>query len=238
MELNSTDLYILEAFRLERFRQLYAEELCGAILVMNLEHCLIVHCEEAGSIDQLLIDPANLAYQAGLITGAERIALYWLKDEVWSRQTGFFRSEASDLELKLSLLPEIEDMATATLEKPATASQPKPSTPQLSRLPIETVAQNIANITGQAQETIINNILKSRPQMSFENGYYLIPTDAGDSAIDQWANDLKAQLRQSPTPTGGNGKVGTKVAAKTTPTGKTKTTKPATRRTVRKAIAN
>lgn len=214
MELTSTDLEILEAMRLERFRNLFAEELCTAVMMLTLENYLVIHCDQAEVIDGLL-DSDNLAYFAWLTTGAEHIALYCVGEEIWS----------FDLELVASLLPEMEPMATATLEKPTTQSTAPTSTP--TRLPIETVAKKIAAITGQDEELIINNILQSRPPMSFENGTYLVPSDAGDSAIDQWANDLKAKLRQ-PIDSEGNGKVEAQPATKAD-TKSTARRKPATK---------
>lgn len=208
-ELTQTDLEILEAMRLERFRALFAEELSTALIALTLDNRLVIHCDQAATVDALLVDPDNLAYFAWLITGAERIALYCVGEEIWS----------FDLELVASLLPEMEPMATATLERTTAQSQTPTQTP--TRLPIETVAKKIAGITGQDEALIINNILQSRPQMSFENGTYLVPGDAGDSAIDQWANDLKAKLRQ-PIASEGNGKVEAKPTTKAA-------TKPATK---------
>jgi hypothetical protein len=82
-ELTIDDLTLLEQFRLERLSSFFAQSLSCCLIYFNFHKTLIVHCPEPAVIDNLLNDLDDLCDYAGLILGAEAIALYFVQEEIY-----------------------------------------------------------------------------------------------------------------------------------------------------------
>lgn len=81
-EITIDDLQLLEHFRIERLRRLFAESLLPCLLYVDCD-TLIVHCPEAANVDPVLVDLAELSEYAWLILGIKSIALYFMKEEIY-----------------------------------------------------------------------------------------------------------------------------------------------------------
>lgn len=168
LQLTETDLEILEALRLERFRRFYGDALKLSTLHFTLDARLIIVVTQPSAIDTLLAEPQNLCYYAHLILAAQHVTVYFAEDEVWNCST--------EIGLKTDLDSGDSDPMPATLERPASThseSQINGSTSQVDLL-LNTIRQI---------ESLDPNVRS------------LIPIENVEAMIDDWAASLKAGLR-------------------------------------------
>lgn len=255
-DLTSADLQILENFRLERFRQFFAESLLLATLSLTFDNRLLIICDQVAT-NQLLDDPLVLRYFAWVITGADAIALYTAADQPPTYQASLQNLQAEleqlalenlTLEISLETNSPIGDeaMSTATLEKPV-ATQPASgmevnnlANPQPLRT-IDELAKDLAAVTGRGVAELRQDILNLNPVVYQFGDQYLVSPETGDMAIEAYAEQLKARLRTPNPAIQSNGAVtqSEKPAAKarTKATAKSTTKKPAAKRTPARAAA-
>jgi hypothetical protein len=211
MTLTSEDLQILESFRLERFRQFFAESLMLATLSLTFDNRLLIICNQVAA-DQLLDDPLVLRYFAWIVTAADAIAIYNATDQppIYEASLQGLQAELERLALE-NLTVEISletnspvqgetGMTTATLEKPIAAeTQPTTKTEPQPLRTIEEIANDLATVTGRSASELQQEILNLNPPIYQFGGQFLVSPDIADAAIEAYAEQLKARLR-NPNP--------------------------------------
>jgi hypothetical protein len=81
-EMTLDDLMLLEQFRIERLRSLFAQSLLKCLMYVDRQHRLAVHCPEMWMVDAVLMDFEELCDYAWLTLGVKTIALFFVKEEI------------------------------------------------------------------------------------------------------------------------------------------------------------
>ncbi len=196
-DLSLNDQFLLENLRIERFRSFFATSLSNCPLFLAGGCELLIVCEEARQVDDLLEDPDTLLYFARIVLGVEVVALYFAEEEVWR---GYVQAGQGVLSLKSANKETL--MTTATLEPSVTTA--KVSEPRHAQ-PLKTLDEmigHLAQITGRSHSDLEAEIgYLDFPVFEFE-GRRLISPDMGDRLIDEWAEQIKLRMRQPmPVPT-------------------------------------
>lgn len=83
-DLTQNDLLRLEALRLTRLRSLFASALMFCLLQLDARNTLKIHCSEAWMVDHLLNRLDQLRWYAWTVTGAHRVSIYFLQEEIYT----------------------------------------------------------------------------------------------------------------------------------------------------------
>ena len=81
-QLTRQDLRLLEKYRIQRLRQLFAKTLGLCIIKIDFNHTLRVHCPEPWLIDLIIADADRVLSLAELVLGVHYISLYYAGEEV------------------------------------------------------------------------------------------------------------------------------------------------------------
>lgn len=191
--LTDADRNLLQAMQLERLRGFFADALSTADLSLSLDAVLTIVLASPQEVDELLAEVEILLDFAWLITGADAVEVYFAGEKVWSAAT------RDRLELEAILQYEDDATMTAvTIEKLLETPQPTATTADDRLLPMRTIATQIADLTEQSVDAVINWILGTGRVRS-DRGLLVAPAAIADDAIDQYtlqlAADLKAKIR-------------------------------------------
>lgn len=81
-EMTLDDLTLLEQFRIERLRSLFAQSLLKCLMYVDHRYRLAIHCPETWIVDTVLMDFEELCDYAWLILGVQTIALFFVQEEI------------------------------------------------------------------------------------------------------------------------------------------------------------
>jgi hypothetical protein len=97
MTVNFTDndLLLLEKNRIERFRSFFTNPLARCFLHLNQTNTLTIHCTEPWMVDELLQEVDSLCRRAWLVTGAERLSIYFVQEEIYTARTCLIKKRQS-----------------------------------------------------------------------------------------------------------------------------------------------
>lgn len=86
-QLTRQDLRLLEKYRIQRLRQLFAKTLGLCLIKLDCNDTLRVHCPEPWLVDRMIADSDRLLNSTRLMLGARYISLYYVGEEVYKVET-------------------------------------------------------------------------------------------------------------------------------------------------------
>jgi hypothetical protein len=82
-ELTVDDWMLLNRFRLDRLRSLFAQSLLQCLVYVDRHHRLVIHCSEPWIVDSLLTELEELCDYAWLILGVKTIVFLFAQEEIF-----------------------------------------------------------------------------------------------------------------------------------------------------------
>jgi hypothetical protein len=92
IKFTAEDLSQLDEFRLERFRELYAQALVGCRLELKF-NALLIHCSEPWCVDQLMEELDRMVNAVSLVLGAKYLSICYATEEVYRTKTRLHRQQ-------------------------------------------------------------------------------------------------------------------------------------------------
>jgi len=87
LELTSDDLFVLEQFRLERFRSFFAHTLKRCSIYLNEDNTLAIHCFEPWIVDQLFSEIDQLRRCVWIVLGVQSLSICFAQQEIYRTTT-------------------------------------------------------------------------------------------------------------------------------------------------------
>lgn len=81
MKFTAQDLSMLEDFRIDRLKQLYAQTFSACQLETRFE-ALLIHCAEPWCVDQVMEELDRIAKAAWLVLGVKSISVCYADEEI------------------------------------------------------------------------------------------------------------------------------------------------------------
>jgi hypothetical protein len=153
-----SDLKRLEKLRLLRLREV-VQPLHGLLLHLNLDYILHIHCHSEECAEKLLEMNEALKQHCYLILGCREVAIWAEGDRLWEGSVSvedlclsFLDDDALESNSN-AILEELENMATAVLDRPevSTVSQPTWTSSKLPGQPISAIAADVEQEIGSVK---------------------------------------------------------------------------------------
>jgi hypothetical protein len=172
-DFSAEDLLRLERLQLDRLYELYPC-LKQYLLHLDLEYCLNLYCSDLALAQELILDAPELLENCYLVMGCREVAIWLESDRLWQAE---FTPEG--IKLGIDLQEPFDAMPTATVERPQ-AQQKASSEQKFKSATLETVAREVAAVTGQSLEVAANLTIEAVPQSNwrYRDGNMMLPTDA------------------------------------------------------------
>lgn len=81
MKFTAQDLSMLEDFRIDRLKQLYAQTLSGCWIESKFD-ALLVHCSEPWCVDQVMAELDRIARAARIVLGVKAVSVCYANEEI------------------------------------------------------------------------------------------------------------------------------------------------------------
>ncbi|MGG6265011.1 hypothetical protein ACQ4M3_02950 [Leptolyngbya sp. AN03gr2] len=81
MKFTTRDLSMLEDFRIDRLKDLYAQTLSGCLLETKFD-ALLVHCSEPWCVDQVMEELDRIVKAAWVVLGVKAVSVCYANEEV------------------------------------------------------------------------------------------------------------------------------------------------------------
>ncbi|MEP0872412.1 hypothetical protein NDA01_21590 [Trichocoleus desertorum AS-A10] len=208
------DLFRLEDARIERFGTLLG---LSPDITLFLDPYLVLVI--SGGPEVVDLKPELVHLYAWLVLSTETIALYSDNARIYKGAVpeGISRQALADLESGVSASAEVDDMATATLEKTLDVVETQTPT-QRKAVPVIKSLRRIADKTGLSEEAIASEMLALNLNVfkDEESGFYKTPAADLEKWADRWSLQFAKKQREwllqeeeiaTETPTETNGKV-------------------------------
>jgi hypothetical protein len=189
------DLFRLEEARIERFKALL-ELSSDAILFLDPHLVLVI----SGGPEVANLNPQLVHMHAWLVLSTESIALYSNNTRIYKGAVpeGISRQALADLESGVSASAEVDDMATATLERTSDVAATQTPIQQRAAVPVIKSLRKISDKTGLSEEAIANQMLALNLKVfkDGESGFYKAPIEAIEQWADQWSLQFARKQRE------------------------------------------
>ncbi|MBE9012532.1 hypothetical protein IQ250_20240 [Pseudanabaenaceae cyanobacterium LEGE 13415] len=81
MKFTAQDLSMLQDFRIDRLKDLYAQSLSGCLLETKFD-ALLVHCSEPWCVDQVMEELDRIVKAAWVILGVKAVSVCFANEEI------------------------------------------------------------------------------------------------------------------------------------------------------------
>lgn len=198
-----------DGMRLGRLRQIQTLLRPPIAIFVDCDGSLQIYCSTPAEVDRLLASWEQIKRQIWLVMGCWHCSIWFAEVEVWSELTQNLLSEelesatievlgAGDMTHTIDTTPEFLTAQNTTASMQLAIVDEK--------VPIDFLAAQIAGITGTSAEAVIAQILAAKPDVGYSAGRFTVAPGAGDVAIDAWATQIKARLRDVAIVEPSNGK--------------------------------
>lgn len=200
-----------DGMRLGRLRQIQPLLRPPIAIFVDCDGSLQIYCSTPAEVDRLLASWEQIKRQIWLVMGCWHCSIWFAEVEVWSELTQNLLSEELESS-SIEIFGDGDMTHTIDTTPEFLAAQTTTASMQLAivdeKVPIDFLAAQIAGITGTSAEAVIAQILAAKPDVGYSAGRFTVAPGAGDVAIDAWATQLKAQLRDVAIvePSNSNGK--------------------------------